>query len=114
MIVFRNDVISRSRNGAIAELVVVRIGRHHSETVLGLDPADIVMNLAEQCEQCHHIPPSSSTGKLNGDLLVFKEYFGGQGKREAAIKQSAQYWIERLLAAKHLQEDAGIQTNRHE
>ena len=113
VIVFRDHEIGRRRNGTVAELVVVWIGHHHTEAVPRLDLADVVVEPGQQLQQRHHLPPAFSTGELDGHLFVFEQDFRGESERQPAIQQSAQNGIKRLPPAKDLEEDAGVEADRH-
>jgi len=70
VIVFRDHEIGRRRNGTVAELVVVWINHHHTEAVMRLDLADIIVEPGQQLQQPHYFPPAFNAGELDGYLLV--------------------------------------------
>jgi len=43
MAILSDDEISLRRNRAVAEFVVVRVGRDHAKVVMGFDPADVAV-----------------------------------------------------------------------
>lgn len=47
------------------------------------------------------------------NLLIFKQDFSGDGKRDTPIQQGPKYWVKWLAAAKDLQKDASVQTDGH-
>ena len=64
-----------SRNRAIAEFVVIRIGHDHAEAAMWFNLADVAGKLSQQFQKRRHISPAFGAGELNCDLLVLQQDF---------------------------------------
>lgn len=113
MVVFRDHKIRFSGDGAVAEFIIVRVIGDYSETELRLDLANVTMKLSESFQQCHNIPPAFCAGKFDCNFFVFEKDFRGNSECQTAIEQSAENRLERLIPAKNLQKDVGVEADRH-
>lgn len=73
--------------------------------------AEDAVKLREQFQQRRDITPAFRAGQPRDDFLIFEQDFCGNRERDPAIKQRAKNRVKRLLPAKDLKKDAGIETD---
>ena len=76
MSVISDHKVSFGSNGAVAELVVIRVGDDDCKTELGFDVPNVAMELSQQLQQAGDILPSVLPGKRYGDFLIFQQNLG--------------------------------------
>jgi hypothetical protein len=111
--VFCDHEVGLGGNGAVGELVVIRVSRDNVEPKLRLGKANVAVQLAQQLKQRGDISPPLRTRESDDDFLVFQQIGRGHRRRQPSIQQGAQDGIPWLPPAEDLEEGVGVQADRH-